>query len=80
MKQNIRRLDVSVQDLLLMKDWKGTHQLREVRYRLNFIDHLVHLYLILKSAAVAEFIHQVIMCGSLKHFNESDDIGVIDSR
>jgi hypothetical protein len=79
MKQDVCRFDISMQDLFLIQNSKGAHQLNKVRNGLNLIDHLVHSDLVFESASVAKFVNKVIMCGSLKHFNKPDDVWMVDT-
>lgn len=78
MKQDVCRFDISMQNLFLIQNSEGAHQLDKVRNGFNLIDHLVHLDLLFESASVAKFVHKVIMRGSLEHFNKPDNVWMVD--
>jgi len=78
-QENVRRLEISVENVLLVDSLESIEELLEILETFNLSQMVLLLKEIFKSAAIAIFVDKVhIICG-LEHFNEFHDIRSFDS-
>lgn len=75
-EQNVRRFEISMQNMRFIQNLKGRPQLFEYMYGLFLRKSAFLLDMLSKSAAVAELIDQIVVVVGAEHLNEADDIGV----
>ncbi len=67
-----------MQNILSIERFKGTSDLGKYLDRLLFGQSFLALDILGKRAAVTKLIDEIVVVGGPQHFNELDDVGVVD--
>jgi hypothetical protein len=78
MEQNISRFQIPMQNILGIKGLKSAPDLAKYLNRLLLCQPLLGLDILGQCPPVTELVHQVIIIGRPQHFDELDDVGVVD--